>query len=201
MPWTKTIASYLVVSVLLLGESNAWAHCDTLDGPVAKAASKALETGNIYLVLPYAPDSAEKELQEAFAQARKVRVLGSEARALADRSFLETAIRLHRAGEGAAYTGLKPAGLDWGPVIPAAERAVETDDLSQLKAVLMKEIEHALDERLAHVRETRKASKEPTSAAAVPAARERVSAELGFITFAESLREAAQGKGAAHHAD
>jgi hypothetical protein len=70
---------------------------------------------------------------------------------------METVIRLHRAGEGAVYAGLKPAGIDYGPVIPAAEHAVETGDLAKLKAVLMEEIEHALRERLAHVRELQKA--------------------------------------------
>jgi hypothetical protein len=53
---------------------------------------------------------------------------------------------VHRAGEGAACTGLKPAGTDFEPAIPAAERAVE---LSQVKALLSEEVEHALHERLA----------------------------------------------------
>jgi len=197
----KAIGGLIVASGLVLGSPSAQAHCDTVDGPVAAAVRKALETGNVYLVLPYAPASAERELHAAFAEARKVRALGPVARDLADRSFLETAVRLHRAGEGAPYTGLKPAGQDFGPVIPAAEHAVETGDLSRLKAVLMKDIEHALEERLAHVREVQKASREPTNAAAVPAARERVTAELAFVIFAETLREAAHGKGADHHAD
>jgi hypothetical protein len=108
---------------------------------------------------------------------------------------------LHRAGEGAPYTGLKAAGQDFGPVIAAAELAVDSGDMARLKAVLMEEIEHALEERLAQVRKAQTASREPTSAAGVAAARLRVSAELGFVTFAETLREAAHGRGAAHHAD
>jgi Family of unknown function (DUF6448) len=114
---------------------------------------------------------------------------------------METVIRLHRAGEGAAYTGLKPAGADYGTVIPAAEHAVETGDLTTLKAMLFEQIEHVLRERLAHVRELQKAPLEPKTAADVPHARERVSAELGFVTFAETLRQAALGKGAEHHVD
>ena len=88
-----------------------------------------METGNINLVLPYAPASAEEELKATFAEARKVRGLGPDGRKLADRSFMETAIRLHRAGEGAGFTGLKPAGIDYGPMIPAAEGSLETGDL------------------------------------------------------------------------
>jgi hypothetical protein len=160
-----------------------------------------LDDGNVNPVLAYAPATAEAEIRAAFEKSRKVRGLGAEARMLADQTFTETVIRLHRAGEGAAYTGLKPAGIDYGPVVPAAEHAVETGDLAKLKAVLTEEIEHALRERLAHVRELKKAPLEPKTAAEVPRSRERISAELGFITFAESLRQAALGKGAEHHAD
>ena len=74
---------------------------------------------------------------------------------------METVVRLHRAGEGAAYTGLKPGDIDYGPVIPAAEQAVETGDLTKLKAVLVEQIEHVLRERLAHVRELQKVPGSP----------------------------------------
>jgi hypothetical protein len=196
----KVIGASFLAAGLLLGAQVAYSHCDSVDGPVAKAVEKALSSGNVYPVLAYAPAAAESELRASFDQARRVRTMGPEAQLLADRSFLETAIRLHRAGEGAPFTGIKPAGIDYGPVIPAAERAVETGDLSTLKAVLVQEIEHALEERLAHVRETQKAEREPRSAAEVAAARERISAELGFVTYAESVRQAVLGN-VAEHAD
>jgi Family of unknown function (DUF6448) len=197
----KMMIAAVLATGLLLGAQNAQAHCDSVDGPVAKAVHKALETGNVNPVLAYAPVAAEPEIRTAFEKSRKVRGLGADARALADQAFMETVIRLHRAGEGAAYTGLKPACADYGPVIPAAEHALDTGDLAKLKAVLVEEIEHALRERLAHVRELQKAPLEAKTAAEVPHARERVSAELGFVTFAESLRQAALGKGAEHHVE
>jgi hypothetical protein len=197
----KTLIAAIMAAGPLFAAPSAHAHCDSLDGPVAKAVQKALETGNVNPVLAYAPATAEAEIRAAFEKSRKVRDLGTDARALADQAFMETVIRLHRAGEGAAYTGLKPAGIDYGPVIQAGEHAVETGDLAKLKAVLMEEIEHALRERLAHVRELQKAPLEPKSAAEVPPARERVTAALGFITFAETIRQAALGKGAEHHID
>jgi hypothetical protein len=201
MPVLKVLSCLAAACVLALGATGARAHCDAVDGPVANAARKALETGNVNLVLPYAPASAEEELTATFTEARKVRSLGPEARQLADRAFLETAIRLHRDGEGAAYTGLKPAGLDYGPVVPAAERALETGNLEPVRSVLLEVIDHALGERLAHVRELRAAPVEPRSYGEVAAARARISAELGFVTFAEGLRQAALGKSAAHHED
>jgi hypothetical protein len=195
------IAVVAAVGLSLGATTTPQAHCDSIDGPVAKAVHKALESGNVNPALAYAPATAEDEIRAAFERSRKVRGLSADARNLADQAFMETVIRLHRAGEGAAYTGFKPAGIDYGPVIPAAEHAVETGDLSKLKAVLDHEIEHALHERIAHVRALAKASLEPTTLAEVHHARERVSAELGFITFAETIRQAIQGKGAVHHAD
>ena len=58
-------------------------------------------------------------MRQAFEKTLAVRKGGPEARELADQYFFETLVRLHRAGEGAAYTGLKPAGRDLGAAIPA----------------------------------------------------------------------------------
>ena len=198
---SKLLMASVLVAGLVFGSQAAYSHCDSVDGPVAKAVEKALESGNVYPVLAYAPASAEAEIRASFAQSRKVRTLGPDARSLADQSFLETAIRLHRQGDGAPYTGVKPAGLDYGPAIPAAEHAIETGDLSKLSAVLMEAMDHALQERFAHVRQSQASAKEPRSADEVVAARERISAELEFITFAETIRQAALGKFAEHEAD
>jgi hypothetical protein len=197
----KMLTAAIFASGLLFGAHGAQAHCDALGGPVANAALKALEDGNVNPVLAYAPAAAEPEIRAAFDKSRKVRTLGPDAQAFADQSFMETVIRLHRAGEGAPYTGLRPAGLDYGPVIPAAENAIETGDLTRLKTVLNEEIEDALNERLAHVRELQEAPLEPKTAAEVPHARARVNAELGFITFAEKVHRSVLGKGAEEHVD
>jgi hypothetical protein len=112
---SKMLIAAIVAVGMLFGLQNARAHCDSVDGPVAKAVLKALDNGNLNPVLAYAPTAAEAEIRTVFEKSRKVRGLGADARALADRAFMETVIRLHRAGEGAAYTGLKPAGIDYGP--------------------------------------------------------------------------------------
>jgi hypothetical protein len=49
------------------------------------------------------------------------------------------------------------------------------------------------------VLETQKGVKEPKATRDVPAARERVSAELGFVTYVESLRQAVQGASGHEH--
>ncbi|QFU15633.1 DUF6448 family protein [Microvirga thermotolerans] len=163
----------------------ARAHCDAVGGPVATAALRALDTHNVNAVLPYVPASAEPELTTAFIQAMAVRTGGPDAKALADRSFMETAVRLHRAGEGAPHTGLKPAGTDFGPAIPAAEQALATGKAEPLLEFLSREIEHGVRERFAHAAGDK--LKEPTSAADVPAAREHIREELGFIGYVEAI--------------
>lgn len=188
----RSLTLALVAAFWTLGLAmTAEAHCDGVDGPVATAAQRAIETGNVNLALPYAPASAEAEIIARFEEARRVRNRGRDARALADRAFVETVVRLHRIGEGASYTGLRPAGVDYGPMIPAAEQAIQTGDLAEARTLLLEEIDHGLSERLAHVRALSAIA--PRSHADVAAARERVNAELEFITYAEGLRQALSG--------
>src|SRR4029078_2269076 len=96
----------IIAAGIMFGAQSAQAHCDSIDGPVAKAVQKALETGNINPVLAYAPATAEAEIRAAFEKSRKVRGLGADARELADHAVMETVIRLHRAGEGGTYIGV-----------------------------------------------------------------------------------------------
>ena len=187
----------LAVIAVLAIPLSAQAHCDAVDGPVATAAVQALKTNNVNLVLPFAPARAEAELTTAFEQALLVRGQTPEAQILADRYFMETAVRLHRAGEGAPYTGLKTAGMDFGPAIPAAEKALESGRIEPIMRVLSEELSHNLSERFEQAQQTQGASKEPADAAGVLAARKRVSAELGFIGYVESIYLAITG-GALH---
>ena len=55
-----------------------------------------------------------------------------DAQELVDLYFFETVVRIHRAGEGEPYTGLKPAGRDLGPAIPAADKAIEDGSVGPL---------------------------------------------------------------------
>ena len=49
------------------------AHCDGLDGPVVKAAQRALETRNPALVLIWVQEKDEREIRIAFEQTLAVR--------------------------------------------------------------------------------------------------------------------------------
>ncbi|MGH7491914.1 MAG: DUF6448 family protein [bacterium] len=78
--------------VVLPGSSAVFAHCDSMDGPVIKAAQKALETGNVNLVLIWVQKKNEAEIKMAFEQTLKVRKLSSEAKQLVDMYFFELVV-------------------------------------------------------------------------------------------------------------
>jgi hypothetical protein len=160
-------------------------HCDSLDGPVVKAAAAALEARNVELVLPYVPAEGEAEVKQAFAEALEVEPLALAAKKLADEWFFENVVRIHRAGEGAPYTGLKRAGLGHGPVVPVAERAIETGSPDQLVTLLTGMVEEAIRERFTHVMH-RKAHANDDLAAN----RAYVEAMLGLEVWSHSLYEA-----------
>lgn len=157
-------------------------HCDTMDGPVVTAAREALETGNVNLILPWVPKRAEDELKKAFEKTLRARKLGREAAEVADYWFFETAVRLHREGEGAPYTGLKPAGLDWGPVVPQAEKAIERGDPKEVIDFMVHAVEEELQRRFKHAME-----KKEFDVNDVDAARQYVQAMLGFVLYAHHL--------------
>lgn len=189
----KLVASYVLLIGLALVPMSARAHCDAADGPVATAAIRALNTRNVNLILPFAAAQAEPELSAAFQQALSVREKGPEAKALADRYFMETAVRLHRAGEGAPYTGLKPAGTDFGPAIPAAEKALKIGKSDDLTALIAEQVAHGIEERYRDAMAHSEAKMEPSTVADVSKARERVSAELAFIGYVEGIYLATKG--------
>jgi hypothetical protein len=142
------------------------------------AAHQALEKGDIKLVLPYVKPDAEKELTAAFKQAREVRKAGGDARELADRYFVETAIRLHRAGEGAPYTGVTDETTP--KAILVADQAMATGSLDEVYKLLDPELKNGIREKYEAVV---KARTEAQELGTVEAHRERVEAELMFEKY------------------
>jgi hypothetical protein len=147
-----------------------------------RAAREALDREDVDIVLPYVHEPGEAEVRRAFDLTVKARVQGIEAREVADLFFFETVVRVHRAGEGAPYTGLKPAGLDVGPVIPLAERAIDIDEPGALVAFLADAVANEVRARFAAVTETKAHASE-----GVAEARRHVSAMLGLQVWAHKL--------------
>ena len=180
--FSRLIAVAAGVAFFALTPARALAHCDGLDGPVVKAAQRALESRNPALVLIWVQDQDEPEIRKAFEQTLAVRALSSQARELADRFFFETLVRVHRAGEGASFTGLEPAGRDLGPAIPAADEAVRVGSVEPVRHLLTVAMQERLGQQFGEVMARK--TFEPDD---VAAGRAYVKAYVEFIHFVELL--------------
>lgn len=169
-------------------------HCDTMDGPVVKTAMKALEAENVDIILPYVPKEGEEEINRAFEKVVQARKSGAAAREVADLHFCETVVRIHRAGEGAPFTGLKPAGLDVGPVIPVAEKAIETGSPDALLDLLTDMVRSEVKRRFEHMMHLKAHAEE-----GVDEARAYVEAMLGLQVYAHGLYETIHAEPHAGH--
>lgn len=170
----------LAAAVVLLVPARASAHCDTVDGPAVRDGRAALATGNVNHALKWVGPEDEQEVREAFELSLRVRDLGPDARDLADRYFLETMVRIHRAGEGEGFEGLKPSGTVLGPRVVAADAAIEAGDLAPLVGLVAAEDLDELSQRFARVMALRDFDVDD-----VAAGRAYLAAYVGFFTLAE----------------
>jgi hypothetical protein len=157
-------------------------HCDSMDGPVVLAARRALDARDPTLVLPYVKVEDETEVLTAFERTMKAHDGNRAANELADSYFFETVVRVHRAGEGAPYTGVKPAGLGFGPVVPVAERAIGSGSPDELVEVLTEKVRREVLERF-----ERAMTLKPRADESVASAREYVEAMLGLQVWSHRV--------------
>lgn len=190
---TERIILIAVVVIGLFLPEQVWAHCDSLDGPVVKAAQKALETGNVNLVLIWVQKRDEDEIKKAFRKTLAVRKLNSQAKELADMYFFETLVRIHRVGEGEPYTGLKPEGRDIGPVIPAADKAIESGKVDSLLKLLTETVQTEIRENFKQVIARKKYKTDD-----VEAGRQYVETYVLFLHYVERIFDAAKGEPEGH---
>jgi hypothetical protein len=174
----------VALAMSLLLPARVSAHCDGLDGPVVKSARAALEARNVALVAIWVQPQDKPEIRRAFEQTLVVRSSSPQAKELADRFFFETVVRVHRAGEGAPFTGLKPAGRDLGPAIPAADKALEERSLEPLVTLLTDTMRDRLRQ---HFNEA--VTARTYDVGDVAAGREYVRAYIEFIHYVERLYE------------
>lgn len=166
---------------------EAQAHCDTADGPAVACGRKALETGNINHALKWIPAGGEAELRDVFVKTLAVRTLGIDAAEVADRLFLETLVRLHRASEGVAFTGIQPVGAPVGVVVAAADQAIALRSDAHLLSLVPQERRAELDRRFDFALAAKDFDVDD-----VVAGRRYLAAYVDFFTYAE-------GEDHAHH--
>lgn len=170
-----------------------FAHCDTLDGPVVKTARAALDKGDVTPILKWVKKENETEIKDLFKKALTVRSKGKEAQELADMYFLETLVRLHRAGEGEPYTGLKPAGVV-EPAVVEADKALESGSVEDLVKLVTEAASKGIRERFNKVKEAKKHADR-----SVEAGREFVEAYVQFTHYVERLHLDSTAQAEHHH--
>jgi len=194
-------AMILLLFMILFGDNNllpflvpfVFAHCDTMDGPVVKAAQKALEKRDLNLILIWVQKKDEAEIKKAFEKTLAVRQLNPQAKELVDMYFFETLVRIHRAGEGEPYTGIQPAGTEVEPGISAADKAIEAGSADNLVKEVSEDIIKGIRERFKIVMEKKKHVTE-----SVEAGRKYVESYVSFIHYVEKLHLATAGLGLHH---
>lgn len=176
------VGASLLAGMVWLIPTVAWAHCDTLDGPVVAAARLALGKGDLTPTLKWIKPAYEKELHAAFEKTLMVRGKGPDAKELADTYFFETLVRLHRAGEGAPYEGLKPAGLELAPAVVEGDKALETGKVDKVIKLLKHGVEEGVEKRFNKVMELKEHAND-----SIAAGRAYVEAYVDYIHYVEGL--------------
>lgn len=169
----------------LLGGRPASAHCDTLAGPVVADARVALERGQVDVVLKWVGEADEAEVQAAFADAVAMRPLAEPARTVGEMRFYETLVRLHRAGEGEPFTGLKPAA-EIEPIVRMTDAALDQGSPDAVVHELTAAVEAGIRQRFAEVGERRL-----RAADSVEAGRAYVASYVEWTHYVERLHAAA----------
>ncbi len=173
------IAAILAISNV--GMQSARAHCDTMDGPVIMDAKKALETKNINLVLIWVQSGYDGEIKKAFDRAIESRKAPA-GRDAADRTFFETLVRVHRAGEGAGYEGLKPEGTVQNPSVLAADLAIDKGAIEPVTALLTKSMNDRVTEKFKNAY-----GKKNFNPNDVQAGRDYVKAYVEYVHYVEGV--------------
>jgi hypothetical protein len=195
---TLSIGSTAALAALALqfgAVRDADAHCDTMSGPVISAARAALESGDVNLVLIWVQPDDEPALRAEFDRALAARKTGGDARTAAEQRFFQELVRVHRSGEGAPYTGIKPAGTPVGPAVEAADRALAKGSVEPVRTVLVDAVAAGIDRHFREVSERRIYRPDD-----VAAGRAFVKAYVEFTHFAEGLYDKATAA-SVHHAE
>lgn len=186
----RTVPALLTAIILLLSQP-LFAHCDSYDGPLIKDALKSLESNNIKPVLKWVDEKYEPEITDLFNKTVSLRGGDKEVYAIVEKHFLETLVRLHREGEGAPYTGLKPAGSA-SPIIVMADQAIANKEVNTLTTKLDDHLNKVLADKYNEVME-----KSLTKDNSTAEGREYVRAYVEYTHFLEAIHGIIEG-GASH---
>lgn len=191
---TKLPLALFSLAGLLVGAPTASAHCDTLSGPVIVDARQALENKDVTPVLKWIRSADEAEIRSAFDRALKVRGTSADAASLADEFFYATLVRVHRAGEGAPFTGLKSTPP--APVEQASDHALESGEIAPLADELAAGLKQQITQKFAATRGLR-----AHAGHNVEAGRAYVAAYVDYVHFVDAVARLAEPTPAESHTE
>lgn len=189
----RSVAALAILMTVIFMAGRAFAHCDTTSGPIIPEARAALEKGDVTPILKWVKNDNEEEIKTAFAKAVVVRAKGPEAKEMADHYFLETLVRLHRAGEGAPYTGIKDAPVE--PIVAMADKALNEGAADEMIGKISNHMASAIKEKFNKALE---ASRNKDKS--IEAGREFVEAYVIYMHYVEGIHDAIMSAGG-HHAE
>ena len=183
----------LLLGVVMLAFSTPiYAHCDSYDGPVIQDARKALHEADVRYILKWIEEEHEGEIVALFEKTVALKSEDTEVYGTVEKHFLETLVRLHREGEGAPFTGLKPAGSAT-PIVKMADRSIADEDVNSLLGELSKHIQHVIAEKYEKVNGLSEVKDNSTAEG-----RAYVAAYVDYTHTLEAIESALAG-GAHHH--
>jgi hypothetical protein len=188
-----TRLAVLTITVFLFANGPAMAHCDSEDGPIIPSIRRALDDGSLTPALKWIAPNDEQEISSLFERVRALRTQSDEAKEIADQYFVETFIRIHRASEGAPYTGIKPAGRML-PVLAAADKALEAGSVDELTEKVADAVRESIVGRFNQALELSAHQNE-----SVAAGRQFVEAYVSYVHFVEGLHNYLEVSGNDHH--
>lgn len=189
----KSMFFLVIIAVLFTAlPSVVWAHCDTESGPTAVDARKALESGSFNIIAIWVGEEQTQELRDSFEESLAVYKMGDKAKALAERYFMTTAVRLHRQAEGMTFTGLKPA-QPLPPIIAKAEETLEDGNLKPITDLLSAELQKETQKLFQNALDAKKNYKGEN----VEAGREWADAYVKYVIYVNGLYKTIQA-GPAH---
>lgn len=192
----KSMGTFIAAAaVVVMIPVSASAHCDTMDGPTVADGYKAMDNNNVNYVLKWVQPEFEKEIKDKFNLSMKVKDLGPEAKELSEQYFFSELVRVHRAGEGAPFDGLKPSGTPIDEKVLAADKSIALGNLSPLDGLIEKDKMPELKERFEKVMKLKNYDVNN-----LEAGREYIEAYVSFFKFAEGEEEGHNGAIGAHGA-
>lgn len=138
--------TFFLGMMMLVFSLPSFAHCDSYDGPVIQDALKALNKEKATFVMKWIDKEHEAEISSLFNKTVKLKKGDAEVYKIVEKHFLETLVRLHREGEGAPFTGLKPAGSTT-PIVQMADKSIENKEVKTLLTNLNKHIQKEITEK------------------------------------------------------